>query len=86
MLPTDDQSAIERQVAAMKQMAATGSAGGRAGARLAADRLLARRGPRDHRGERLAIVLGVEVDSLGNWRRLEDLEELSRAMPTRRED
>jgi microsomal dipeptidase-like Zn-dependent dipeptidase len=26
---------------------------------------------------KLAVILGVEVDSLGNWRRLEDLEQLS---------
>ena len=30
---------------------------------------------------RLAIVLGVEVDSLGNWRRQEDLEQLSGGDP-----
>jgi microsomal dipeptidase-like Zn-dependent dipeptidase len=27
--------------------------------------------------DRLAVILGVEVDSLGNWRRLEDLDQLS---------
>ena len=30
------------------------------------------------KANKLAVVLGVEVDSLGNWRRLEDLQEAVR--------
>jgi microsomal dipeptidase-like Zn-dependent dipeptidase len=75
---TDDKTAIQIQVAAMKDMVAhvDREAGGpgkgwmtivysaeEARAALAANKL--------------AIVLGVEVDSLGNWRRREDLDQLT---------
>ena len=51
-LPTDDKSAIERQVVAMKEMVAFVEAqSGGPGQRLAADRLLAGRGPPGHRRE-----------------------------------
>ncbi len=75
--PYDDRSAISTQVAAIKKMVQfidlqCGGAG--KGWMQIAYR------PEDARrivGEnKLAIVLGVEVDSLGNWRRFEDLDHL----------
>ena len=75
--PYDDRSAISTQVAAMEKMVqfidlqCGGS--GRGWMQIAYS-------PKDARriiGEnKLAIVLGVEVDSLGNWRRFEDLDHL----------
>jgi microsomal dipeptidase-like Zn-dependent dipeptidase len=76
-LPTDDKSAIERQVSAMKQMIVDldrqAGGPGRSWMQIAYS-------PEEARAivkaNRLAIVFGVEVDSLGNWRRLEDLQKL----------
>jgi len=76
----DDRSAIMTQIAGMKEMVEH------------VDRECGGRGmgwmqiaysPADARrivGEnKLAVILGVEVDSLGNWRRLEDLDTASQA-------
>jgi len=76
-LPTDDRSAIERQVMAMKETITdldrqTGGPGhGWMQIAYSADEARA-----IIKANKLAVVLGVEVDSLGNWRRLEDLQEL----------
>jgi microsomal dipeptidase-like Zn-dependent dipeptidase len=76
--PTDDKSAIERQVVAMKKMAAfieaQGGGPGKGWLQIVYSPEEARRVIGDGR---LAVILGVEVDSLGNWRRAEDLETLS---------
>lgn len=74
-LPTDDRSAIERQVIAMKRVIvdldqqAGGPGQGWLQLALSADDAR-----RIIKADKLAVVLGVEVDSLGNWRRQEDLE------------
>ena len=77
-LPTDDKSTIERQVVAMKKMAAfveaQGGGPGKGWLQIAYSPEEARKIIAENR---LAIILGVEVDSLGNWRKLEDLEILS---------
>ncbi|MCU0500211.1 MAG: dipeptidase [Anaerolineae bacterium] len=77
-LPTDDKSTIERQVVAMKKMAAfveaQGGGPGKGWLQIAYSPEEARKIIAENR---LAIILGVEVDSLGNWRKLEDLETLS---------
>jgi microsomal dipeptidase-like Zn-dependent dipeptidase len=75
-LAPDDRSAIQAQVSAMKAMVAhvdrqSGAPGGGwiqiAYSPEDASRII---------GEnKLAVVLGVEVDSLGNWRNVDDLEE-----------
>src|SRR5512136_114500 len=76
-LPTDDRSAIERQTLAMKEMVAHldrlagGPGQGWMQIAYSADDARA-----IIKANKLAVVLGVEVDSLGNWRRLEDLQEL----------
>jgi microsomal dipeptidase-like Zn-dependent dipeptidase len=77
-LPHDDKSAIQAQIAGMKEMAAfvEAQSGGQGKGWLQivytpeeAGKVI---------GEnRLAVILGVEVDSLGNWRRIEDLEQQS---------
>jgi microsomal dipeptidase-like Zn-dependent dipeptidase len=75
-LPTDDKSAVERQVMAMKQMIidldrqADGPGQGWMQIAYTAEEARA-----IIKADKLAIVLGMEVDSLGNWRRLEDLQE-----------
>lgn len=75
-LPTDDKSSVERQVTAMKQMIvdldrqAGGPGQGWMQIAYTADEAHA-----IIKSNKLAIVLGMEVDSLGNWRRLEDLQE-----------
>lgn len=75
-LPPDDRSAIQAQVAGMKAMIdfvdrQSGGAGKGwlqiAGSPDDARRII--------QANKLAIILGVEVDSLGNWRRVEDLKE-----------
>ncbi len=74
-LPHDDKSAIQVQLAAMKDMAAfiESQSGGPGKGWLQI--VYSPEEARKVIGEnRLAVVLGVEVDSLGNWRRLEDLE------------
>ena len=74
-LPTDDRSAIERQTIAMKRMVidldqqAGGPGQGWLQIAYSADDARA-----IIKADKLAVVLGVEVDSLGNWRRLEDLQ------------
>jgi microsomal dipeptidase-like Zn-dependent dipeptidase len=77
-LPTDDRSAVERQVNAMKAMAAwvNDQAGGpgKGWMQIAYSAAEARA---IIAANKLAIVLGMEVDSFGNWRKLEDLQELS---------
>ena len=74
----DDRSAIERQVEAMKAMAEWveqhDGGPGRAWMQIVYSPEEARQVIAENR---MAVVLGVEVDSLGNWRRPEDLEELS---------
>jgi microsomal dipeptidase-like Zn-dependent dipeptidase len=76
-LPHDDKSAIQTQIAAMKEMVAfvDAQSGGPGSGWLQivyspeeAQKVIGQ--------NRLAVVLGVEVDSLGNWRRLGDLDEL----------
>jgi microsomal dipeptidase-like Zn-dependent dipeptidase len=75
-LPTDDKSSVERQIAAMKQMIvdldrqAGGPGQGWMQIAYTADEARA-----IVKADKLAVVLGMEVDSLGNWRRLEDLQE-----------
>ncbi|HEX7975982.1 MAG TPA: hypothetical protein VF498_16355, partial [Anaerolineales bacterium] len=75
-LPTDDRSAILVQLAAMKAMAEfidqQGGGPGQGWLQIAYTSADARRIIGENK---LAVVLGVEVDSLGNWRRVEDLEE-----------
>lgn len=81
-LPTDDKSTIERQIAAMKEMGAWIEAQGDGPGRGWLQIVYSAEEARQVIGEnRLAVLLGVEVDSLGNWRRPEDLEELSRGDP-----
>ncbi len=77
-LPTDDKSTIERQVVAMKKMAeyveAQSGGPGHGWLQIAYSPEEARKVIGENR---LAVVLGVEVDSLGNWRRAQDLDEQS---------
>ena len=77
-LPTDDRSAVERQVNAMKDMAAwvdeQAGGPGQGWLQIAYSAAQARE---IIRANKMAIVLGMEVDSFGNWRKLEDLQELS---------
>ena len=76
-LPTDDKSAIERQVIGMKQMIVDldRQAGG-PGQSWMQIAYSAEEARAIVKANKLAIVLGVEVDSLGNWRRMEDLQKL----------
>jgi len=74
-LPHDDKTAIEVQVKAMKAMAAHVEAQcggpGKGWLEIVYTPEQARKVIAENR---LAIVLGVEVDSLGNWRSVEDLD------------
>ena len=74
-LPTDDRSAIERQAIAMRQMVRDldRQAGGR-GCGWLQIAYSAEEARAIIKANKLAVVLGVEVDSLGNWRRQEDLD------------
>ncbi|HSB66979.1 MAG TPA: membrane dipeptidase [Anaerolineales bacterium] len=74
-LPTDDRNAIATQLAAMKEMAGfiDEQAGG-PGLGWLQIAYSAEEARRIIAENKLAIVLGVEVDSLGNWRRVDDLE------------
>jgi len=76
--PHDDKSAIEIQIAGMKEMARfvdiEAGGPGKGWLQIAYSPEEARRTIGENR---LAVILGVEVDSLGNWRRPEDLAELS---------
>jgi hypothetical protein len=75
-LPPDDLSAIHAQIAGMKAMAEfideQSGGPGSGWLQLAYSSEDARRIIGENK---LAVVLDVEVDSLGNWRRVEDLEE-----------
>ena len=75
--PYDDRSAISAQVAAMKKMEQFVNlqcgGPGKGWLEIAYSPAEARRIVGENK---LAIVLGVEVDSLGNWRRFEDLDHL----------
>ena len=77
-LPTDDRNAIVRQISGMKEMVAhldrQAGGPGRGWMQIATTPAEARA---IIQANKLAVVLGVEVDSLGNWRRMEDLRELS---------
>jgi microsomal dipeptidase-like Zn-dependent dipeptidase len=76
--PHDDRHAIETQIAAMKEMAeyVNKQAGGPGKGWLQI--VYSAEEARQVIGEnRLAVSLGVEVDSLGNWRKLEDLDQLT---------
>ena len=78
-LPTDDKSTIERQVLAMKEMAAYVESQSGGPGRGWLQVVYSPEEARKVIGEnRLAVVLGVEVDSLGNWRRAQDLDEQSK--------
>jgi microsomal dipeptidase-like Zn-dependent dipeptidase len=78
-MPHDDKSAIQTQIAAMKAMAAfidtQGGGPGKGWLQIVYTPEEARKVVGQNR---LAVILGVEVDSLGNWRRVEDLEKLCR--------
>ncbi len=75
-LPPDDRSAIQAQVAGMKAMVdyvdRQSGGTGQGWLQIACS-------PEEARqiigANKLAVILGIEVDSLGNWRRLQDLEE-----------
>jgi len=74
-MPHDDRSAIQIQVAGMRRMAAfvdeQSGGPGRGWLQIVCSPEEARQVIAD---DKLAVVLGVEVDSLGNWRRPEDIE------------
>ena len=74
-LPTDDRNSIAVQLAAMKAMVefVDREAGG-AGLGWLQIAYSAEDARRIIAENKLAVVLGVEVDSLGNWRRVDDLE------------
>ena len=80
--PHDDRSAIQVQVAGMKEMAAfvesQGGGPGKGWLQIAYSPEEARKIIGENR---LAVILGVEVDSLGNWRRMEDLDKASPRRP-----
>jgi len=77
-LPTDDRNAIQAQVSGMKAMTEfidrESGGPGRGWMQIAYSAEDARRIIGENK---LAVVLGVEVDSLGNWRRIQDLEDAS---------
>ncbi len=81
-MPHDDKSAIQAQIAGMKEMVAyvDGQNGGpgKGWLQIAYSAEEARKIIGENH---LAVILGVEVDSLGNWRRLEDLENLCQGDP-----
>lgn len=77
-LPHDDKNAIEVQIAAMKEMAAfiekQGGGPGKGWLQIAYSPEEARKIIAENR---LAVILGVEVDSLGNWHNFDELNKLS---------
>jgi microsomal dipeptidase-like Zn-dependent dipeptidase len=74
-LLTDDRSAIATQLAAMKTMAEfIDEQNGGSGNGWLQIAYSAQDASRIISENKLAVILGVEVDSLGNWRRVEDLE------------
>ncbi len=83
-LPHDDRHAIQVQIAGMKQMAAyieaQAGGAGRGWMQIVYSPEEARQVISENR---LAVILGVEVDSLGNWHRKEDLDELTKEDPER---
>jgi microsomal dipeptidase-like Zn-dependent dipeptidase len=77
-LPPDDKSAIERQLAAMKVMAAYVDAqSGGPGQGWLQIVYTPEQARQVIGANKLAVVLGIEVDSLGNWRNAEDLRKQS---------
>lgn len=80
----DDKSAIQAQIAGMKNMAAfIDSQAGGAGKGWMEIVYSPEDATRVIAANRLAVILGVEVDSLGNWRREEDFERLCQGDPER---
>ncbi|MEJ2598191.1 MAG: membrane dipeptidase [Anaerolineales bacterium] len=78
-MPHDDKSAIQVQLAAIKEMVAFVDAqSGGAGKGWLQIVYTPDEARRVIGQNRLAVILGVEVDSLGNWRGIEDLEKLCR--------
>lgn len=81
-LPPDDRSAIQAQVAGMKAMVdfvdEQSGGPGKGWLQIAYSPDEARQIVGENK---LAVILGVEVDSLGNWRRLQDLEEACHGDP-----
>jgi microsomal dipeptidase-like Zn-dependent dipeptidase len=74
-LPHDDKSTIERQVVAMKEMTAYIDAQSGGPGKGWMQIVYTPEQARQVIGEnKLAVVLGVEVDSLGNWRNFDDLD------------
>jgi microsomal dipeptidase-like Zn-dependent dipeptidase len=75
--PLDDKSAIQMQLMGMKEMIdfidAQSGGPGRGWMQIAYSPEEARKIISQNR---LAVILGIEVDSLGNWRRLEDLDKI----------
>jgi len=82
--PHDDRSAIQAQIAGMKAMAeyvdSQSGGPGHGWLQIVYSPEEARQVISENR---LAVVLGVEVDSLGNWRRKEDLDQLTGEDPER---
>ncbi len=76
--PHDDKHAIQTQIAAMKEMAVfvNNQAGGpgKGWLQIVYSAEEARQVIEENK---LAVILGVEVDSLGNWRKLEDLDQIT---------
>ena len=77
-LPHDDKNAIEVQIAAMKEMATyiekQGGGPGKGWLQIAYSPEEARKIISENH---LAVILGVEVDSLGNWHNFDELDKLS---------
>jgi microsomal dipeptidase-like Zn-dependent dipeptidase len=74
-LLTDDKSAIATQLAAMKAMAEfIDKQNGGSGAGWLQIAYSSQDASRIISENKLAVILGVEVDSLGNWRKVEDLD------------
>jgi microsomal dipeptidase-like Zn-dependent dipeptidase len=75
--PKDDKSAIQIQVSGMKEMVkfvdSQSGGPGKGWMQIAYSPEQARQIISENK---LAVILGVEVDSLGNWRRLSDLEKM----------
>jgi microsomal dipeptidase-like Zn-dependent dipeptidase len=77
-IPHDDKHAIQTQIAAMKEMAefvdAQAGGPGKGWLQIVYSPDEARKVIQENK---LAVILGVEVDSLGNWRRSEDLDQIT---------
>ena len=76
--PLDDKSAIQSQISGMKEMIeyvdAQSGGRGKGWMQIAYSPEEARQ---IIQANKLAVILGIEVDSLGNWRRLDDLDKMS---------